>query len=141
MNKNNTALSVFTIVAVFALGVVVYSPQNAGASSIADPQQAILEAQDSLNALNFPGANNETREGVAEGQEGLANLSSMLNSLGSGTGDTSSPLGQSGSSPLGQSGSSPLGQSGSSPLGQSGSSPLGQSGSSPLGQSGNSIQE
>jgi hypothetical protein len=113
LNKNNTVLSIFTIVAVFAMGFSVFTYQNA-AATIQDAQQAIRDAQNDLNGVTFPTADNETRASIAEGQEGLANVSSMLNNLNGNSG-ISSP--SQGASPLDSLGTDSLGQ-GASPSGQ-----------------------
>jgi hypothetical protein len=128
LNKNNTVLSIFTIVAVFAMGFAVYPHQNA-AATIQDAQQAIRDAQNDLNGVTFPTASNETRASIAEGQEGLANVSSMLNNLNGNSG-FSSP--SQGASPLDSLGTDSLGQ-GASPLDSLGTDSLGQ-GASPSDQ-------
>ncbi len=103
----------FTIVAVFALGIAAYSYQNA-AATIQDAQEAIRDAQNDLNGVTFPTASNETRASIAEGQEGLANVSSMLSNLEDSSG-ISSP--SQGASPLGSLSIDSLGQ-GASPSDQ-----------------------
>ena len=88
----------FTIVAVLAIGFAVYPHQNAIAT-IQDAQEAIRDARNDLNGVTLPTASNETRASIAEGQEGLANVSSMLNNLNGNSG-ISSP--SQGASPLDQ---------------------------------------
>jgi hypothetical protein len=101
------------MVAVFAMGFAVYPYQNA-AATIQDAQQEIRDAQNDLNEVTFPTASNETTASIAEGQEGLANVSSMLNNL----------IGNSGISSLSQ-GASPSDSLGTDSLGQ-GASPSDQ---------------
>jgi hypothetical protein len=95
------------------MGFAIYPYQNA-AATIQDAQQAIRDAQNDLNGVTFPTASNETRASIAEGQEGLANVSSMLNNLNGNSG-FSSP--SQGASPLDSLGTDSLGQ-GASPLDQ-----------------------
>ncbi len=98
MNKNNIVLSIVTIIAVFTSGITIYTHQSASATTESndDPRLGIQQAQEALDRLNFPNASNETKANIEEGQEGLANITSMLNQL---NGGSSSPLaGQSDSS-------------------------------------------
>jgi hypothetical protein len=103
------------------MGFSVFTYQNA-AATIQDAQQAIRDAQNDLNGVTFPTADNETRASIAEGQEGLANVSSMLNNLNGNSG-ISSP--NQGASPLDSLGTETLGQ-GASPLDSLGTETLGQ---------------
>jgi hypothetical protein len=114
LNKNNKVLSIFTMVAVFAMGIAAHSYQNA-AATIQDPQDAISDAQNALSRVSsFPSIDDNASSSIAEGQEGLANVSSMLSGLNGGGG--LSPLGQ-GADSFGGQNTDPLGQ-GSSILDQ-----------------------
>ncbi|MEJ7642401.1 MAG: hypothetical protein WKF36_09445, partial [Candidatus Nitrosocosmicus sp.] len=117
--NNNTMLSIFTIVAVFAMGLAVYSYQNAAATIISNDQNpardAIRDAQNVLESLNSTSLlNNETRAIIAEGQEGLDNATSALDNASS---VLSNLPGESSTSPSGQSAGS-LGSQNTDPLGQ-----------------------
>ncbi len=79
MNKNNTILSIFTIVAVFAMGIAIYSYQNAAAlTSTMDcaPNcfdkilDHLTEAQDEIDESDFSGL-----------QVDLAKAKSLVNQL------------------------------------------------------------
>ena len=112
MNQYNKTLSIFTIVAVFAMGLAVYSYQNASATIISSGQDpardAISDAQNVLQSLNSSSLlNNETRSAIAEGQEGLNNATSALDGASSAL---SNLPGQSSTSPLGSQSTDPLGQ-------------------------------
>ncbi len=95
----------FTIVAVLAVGLAVFSYQNAAATIISNGQDAardaIRGAQNALESLDATSLlDNETRAIVAEGQEGLDNASSALDNLPGGisvssSGQSSESLGQS----------------------------------------------
>ena len=79
------------MVAVFAMGIAAHSFQNASAT-IEDPQSAINDAQNALSRVgSFPNIDANASSSIAEGQEGLANVSSMLSGS---NGGGLSPLGQ-----------------------------------------------
>jgi hypothetical protein len=69
MNKNNKVLSIFTMVAVFAMGIAAHSYQNAAAAAAStlncapncfnEVSDHIREAQDKIDASDVAGAQGE----------------------------------------------------------------------------------
>jgi hypothetical protein len=133
LNINNKTLSIFTIVAVFAMGLAVYSHQNAAATIISSaqdaPRDAILDAQSALKSLESTSQNKEVRDAIAEGQEGLSNATSALDNA---TSALNNLPGESSISPLDQ-GAGSLGNQNTDPVGQS--SDLLDQGTNSLGNS------
>ena len=124
LNKNNKTLSIFAMVAVFAMGVAVYAHQNAAATIISDaqdaPRDAIRDAQNALKSLESANQNPEVAKAIEEGQEGLNNATSALDNA---TSVLNNLPGESSTSPLGQNSGS-LNQ-GTNSLGNSTSLPTG----------------